>query len=393
MPEETQSAPQSDLRKVFQEELTPLRNSVTALEERNAELSAQMNQLESELRATPSLQVTEREPELSKEERVLGRAFFNRDLTELKALGGGVARGGETVNRAFSQSLIATNGTLNAEQSEMFMTLTMDQAEFLRLLAYEPMNAPTKEIPKMDVQPRQMRKKTGGQKGADSDVTIPPPLLLTSVESAISTQIYFEALEDNIMRGRASRYIVDLFSVAFSNDLTDLAINGDEGSADPFVSINNGYLALMSADATVHDVAGSTFAGDVKGTLFPALRDALPHKYRRMRPALIVSQKIKDAYLDQLESRVSDLGDMVLRNGWRVPTWQGFPVIGVDYLPDDAAMFTPLQNLVFGVQRDITFGVDVYNVARYAEYGWSVRCDFGIKNGETAALCVDFAFS
>lgn len=410
-------APTPDLRSIFREELAPLERKV---EERTSTLERTLNEridtLEKDVRAVPQLKVQERQPFGSPEDRVLARAFFNRELDELRALGGGApTEGGQMVQRAFSQALIATNGTLNAEQAEMFLTLTLAQSGFLQLLNFEPMNGPTKEVHKMDIASRIMRKKTGGQKPANADVAIGTPLVLTSVETGISTQIYFEALEDNIMRGRATNYILDLFRIAFANDLADLAVNGDtslaaaitdttpaDGFDDTngdsqndrdFRRVNDGYIALLSADATVHDVSGSGMAGDVRGALFPAMRDALPQRYRRLGPAFVVSHQIRDAYLDQLEARVSDLGDMVLKNGWRVPTWQGHPIIGVDHMPSDSAIFTPLSNLVFGVQRAITFGVDVYNAPRYADYAWTVRSDFGVKHGDTAALCVNFALS
>lgn len=399
---------ETDIRSIFREELNPVREQTRKLEEstqslssateglntRIVEVGTRIDELETEMRAMPSMKIQERAPKTSAEDAVLARAFFNRELEEIRALGGGTpSRGGQTVQRAFSQGLIAQNGTLNAEQADMFLTLTIDQSGFLQLLSFEPMNGPTKEVHKMDVASRIMRKKTGGQKPADADVSLDDPLILTSVEAGISTQIFFEALEDNIMRGRATNYILDLFRVAFARDLADLAVNGDEASADGFVQINDGYLKILRTDATVHDVAGATMTGDVKGKLFPAMRDALPQKYRRLMPAFVVSHKIKDTYLDQLETRVSDLGDMVLANGWSVPTWQGYPVIGVDFMPDGAGMLTPLSNLVFGVQRDITFGVDIYNAPRYADYAWTIRADFGVKHGDTAVLVEDFAFS
>ena len=412
--------PNAALRGMFKEELGPVLEQVStlkrSLDEQKGETQTRIDELETQLRAVPQMKIEERAPKTSPEDAVLARAFFRKDLEEIRALGGGEpSAGGQAVQRAFSQGLIATNGTLNAEQAEMFLTLTLEQSGFLQLLNFEPMAGPTKEVHKMDVASRLMRKKTGGNKPANADVGIGTPLILESVECGISTQIYFEALEDNIMRGRATNFIQQLFGVAFANDLADLAINGDDelpaaitdttpadgfddsngdSQADrDFRRVNSGYLALLGDDASVADVSGAAMAGDVKGALFPRLRDAMPQKFRRLGPALIVSHKIKDTYLDQLENRVSELGDMVLTNGWRVPTWQGFPVVGVDHMPDGAAIFTPFSNLVFGVQRNLTYGVDVYNAPRYADYAWTVRVDFGVKHGATTSLCTDFAFA
>ena len=410
--------PHVEMRTIFREETQPLRTEVgdvkRSLEEKTGTLQTRLDQLETELRAVPSLQVREREAPGTLQDKILGRAFFNRELDEIRTMGKGqVTPGGDIVQRAFSQGLIAGSGTLNAEQSDMFLSLTQDQAGFLQLLQFETMNGPTKEVGKLSVASRIMRPKTGGQRGNNADAALGTPLILTSKEGAISTQIYFETLEDNIMRGRATNYLQEEFALVFANDLADLAVNGDESlpatitdtnsdglddangdsQADRvFRRQNDGFLRLFRADNTVHDVSGAGMAGDVKGRLFPALRDALPQKFRRLKPALLVSHKIKDTYLDQLENRVSELGDMVLKNGWEVPTWQGYPVVGVDHYPDGAATFTPFSNLVYGVQRGITFGVDIYNVERVAVYGWSVRVDYGVKHGATTTHCEDFAF-
>ena len=391
-----------EIRTAFNEAAEPLRRGMQQVEETNtnlqtrlAEVGQQLDKLETEVRAAPQMRVSEREPDMSAEDKLLARAFFNKDLGEIRTLGAGVAReGGPAVQRAFSQALIAANGTLNADQADAFITKTLAQSEFLQLLNFEPMNGPTKEVPKLDIASRIIRKKTGGARPANADVGIGNPLVLTSVEYGFSTEIYFEALEDNIMRGRATNYILDLFGLVLANDMADLSINGTGDPADGgFLEVDRGYLSLMGADASVHDVVGANMAGDVRGALFPAMRDALPQRYRRLMPVFGVSHKIRDVYLDQLENRPTDLGDVVLVNGWKVPTWQGFPIIGIDHMPDPAAVFTPLANLVFGIQRNITFGVDVLNVERLARYGWTVRTDFGVKEGDTASLCTDFAFA
>ena len=417
----TQTPPAQDMRAVFAEELTrkldPLAETTRNLETRLSEVGSQLDTLETEVRAAPQMKVSERGAFGSKEDQVLGRSFFREDgnLEKIRQMGGGVpSAGGDIVQRAFSLGLIAGSGTLNAEQSDTFLSLTLDQAQFLQLLDYQPMNAPTKQVSKLSVASRVMRPKTGGVSGPEVDAILGTPLTLTSEEGAVSTRIFFETLEDNIMQGRATNYIQGEFATVFRNDLADLAITGDESLAAAITDTspadgfddsngdsagdrafrrqNDGYIRLLQADNTVNDVSGAAMAGDVKGALFPALRNALPQRFRRLMPALLVSHAIRDTYLDQIDNRPTNLGDMVLANGWTVPTWQGFPIIGVDYLPDGAGIFTPLSNLVFGVQRGITFGVDINNVDRYARYGWTVRYDYGVKFGATAVLVTDFAF-
>ena len=385
--------PPPDVRSIFREELKPLQDTTRSLQETNtdlqtrlAEVGQQLDKLETEVRAAPQMRASEREPEWSPEDKVLARVFFNND-GEKK-----IRAGDFGVQRAFDQQLIATNGTLNAEQADTFLSYVLDQAQFLKLLNYEPMNSPKKEVDKLDIASRIIRKKVSRQKPADVDAALLEPLELSSTEYGFSTQIALEALEDNIMRGRATNFILEKFTTALGNDMADLAVNGTGVAADGgFLEIDKGYLQLMREDAGVADVVAASFAGDAKGALFPAMRDAMPVKYRRLTPVFLVSVKIYDAYLDQLSERQTDLGDVVLKNGWEVPTWQHRPVIPADFMPDGAAVLTPLSNLVFGVQRDVTFGVDTYNVPRYADYGWTVRTDFGLKHGPAAVLVQDFA--
>jgi hypothetical protein len=88
---------------------------------------------------------------------------------------------------------------------------------------------------------------------------------------------------------------------AVSNDLADLALNGDTtatGADALFLSIGDGFIkqAKTSTEAHVVDITGTT---NYKEDVFPAMLSSMPNKFKRDKANLRIycSTNVADSYI------------------------------------------------------------------------------------------------
>lgn len=224
-------------------------------------------------------------------------------------------------------------------------------------------------------------------------------VVLTSSKLVVPWTITEEFLEDNPEQGRAEQLIADMMSTQAANDLEDLATNGDEGSVDPLLQANDGFLEL-GASGNVKDFNAAAFTTNV----FEQMMRELPSKYRnrdRSKLRFFVPFDMEMDYLNTLAARMGDAADKFLSSGAASRlNYGGVPIVGLAYLPTDGntnggsnemkCFLSNPDNLVWGVQRDMklrksTEGKQALDKdERY--YALHMRCDFLIQNTEAFVL-------
>jgi hypothetical protein len=175
---------------------------------------------------------------------------------------------------------LAGHGLLSDEQSSEFLRRVYDATAFSGAQRNETRRSAEGTINKMGIGGRILRKKN---EGVDDGTLVKAEF--GEVEYAVKryradSEINEEVFEDNIEgEGFEDRWIGEVTG-QIGRDLEDLHFNGDETSADPFVKLNQGWLAQMAASASAHRVNAATIdSGAVtKNTFFGGL-DAMPHKY------------------------------------------------------------------------------------------------------------------
>jgi len=185
-------------------------------------------------------------------------------------------------------------------------------------------------------------------------------------------------------------------------DAADLAANGDESIADAepdsgFIGINNGFLAIAGgADSASDRLGGNTMptydhaGGGVNTTLFNEAALTIEQKYLRTDPVFITSRRNVQRYYNSLTDRNDGLGVAVLQGDQDVSPF-GYDIVGLTSFPDDQAMFTNPNNLVWGLRRDVEIDVleesdDIQERDLFAKYHLRARHDYQIEDLQAGVL-------
>lgn len=261
---------------------------------------------------------------------------------------------------------LATAGRLNPEQTDQFIRTLIDTPTILQNVRTVAMNAPTMNVNKIGFGSRILsaanqtesgggfpdRYPTSGVKPALSKIQ------LNTSEVIAEVNIPYEVIEDNVERGNITgglqdaagglhQTIVDLIAERSALDLEELAINGLVGSPDPYLALQNGFLALAQANVVN---AGQVISKDV----LKAGLKTMPTRYLRNRAALMqfISVQNETELRDQYASRQTPGGDADLRGN--LPLYiHGTKIAGVPLMPQSNGLFTDPLNLIFGIQRNI----------------------------------------
>lgn len=302
--------------------------------------------------------------------------------------------------------LTANGGILEDEQANRFVRKLIKQPTIIRDVRTVEMNAPQRQINKIQFGSRIMRPATQGAIGtralsaADRSSVTTEQVLLTTFESMAEVDLPYEVLEDNIERigtlgqdsdggagtplaGGLRDTIVDLIAERAALDLEELALNGDTASADPYLAQNDGYLVEIETNGNIADIGGNKIAKET----FKVGMQVLPDQYLRNKAQMrhYVSQDQDTEYRDSLASRATGVGDSFVQ-GQQNPTPFAVPVSAVQTMPQDKGLFTNPLNLLMGIQRQVTLEFDKDIRERVYIIVLHVRLDFQVEEAEAAVV-------
>lgn len=255
-------------------------------------------------------------------------------------------------------STLSAGGLLNPEQTDQFIRILIDQPTILATCRTVAMTSPTMKLNKLGFGSRILAAAT---ENTALGTTVAPDIgqvVLTTSEAIAEVHISYDVLEDSIERGNVNvplqtgpgglhQTIVDLIAERAALDLEELAINGNTSSGDTYLALQNGYLALSTANVAN---IGNVFDKNAAKT---ALK-TMPTRYLRNRGALrhFVSVDNETEIRDQFASRQTPSGDSNIVASAPITIF-GSPVVPVALMPGANGLFTDPMNLIFGVQRNI----------------------------------------
>lgn len=167
----------------------------------------------------------------------------------------------------------------------------------------------------------------------------------------------------NIEGEKAKAKVINAMTKQFGQDLDDLNINGDEGSADAFLKLDDGLLDKCSTNASgdIHrvDCSGIT-SGLPSDDIFSALVAAMPNKYLSDPDLVWLASPVNVMrYIDWLADRGTPVGDAALQGKAISPRGipffqgQGSDRLGMPYMPNTRIILTSKKNLTRVIEWDI----------------------------------------
>lgn len=270
--------------------------------------------------------------------------------------------------------LETNGGKLDPEQEMRFLNLIKKEPTILSQARWINMSAPQRKINRMGFDSRIMKAAPQGTApfaaddgsndrwlaAADRSKVTTSQITLTTKEVMAEIHIPYEVLEDNIEGGGFEDHIMSEMARQVARDLEDLLINGDTGSGDAFLATFDGLL--VQATSNVYDSQGDFGSGETVSLIPDTVEGNLltmPEQYLRNMNDLrmYVGTPSTIRYRGNVAKRATGYGDSSLTTENNLVAY-GLQIDAAPYMPAANGIFTFPNNIIFGVQRDISIETD-----------------------------------
>ncbi len=304
--------------------------------------------------------------------------------------------------------LVTNGGILNPEQANAFVRKLIEAPSIINVARTVEMNAPQRNINKIQFASRIMRAGISGTALSSADRSQPTTeqVQLNTNEVIAEVRLPYDVIEDNIERGNIGQNfdgtggqgtpaggglvstILTLIAERAALDLEELAIKGDTTSTDDYLALTDGYLQAVNAGGNTVDLNGATISKDMfkKGLL------TMPDQYKRQLSGMwhMIAKNNEIEYRDTLADRATGLGDAMHQSRNAVFGF-GVPILGVDLMPIDQGLLANPLNFLFGIQRNVMLEFDKDISARVWKVVLTARVDFQVEEDEAAVQYLNIA--
>jgi HK97 family phage major capsid protein len=242
-------------------------------------------------------------------------------------------------------------GQLRPQAAERLITL-IASAGFMKNVTTRRMRKMSADVSVLGIAARSLVRVPEGQTPTDDQRlgATQSGCMLTALPVQLFPQMALSALRDNADNPNLVAEVEAALANRMEAELEDLAFNGvaDDNSAG-FTTLNKGWVQIASeSDTTVKVDIDPSDAGGWRAAL-KAIFDACPDVYRP-QAAFVMNEGDADAYAYELGQHVTGsalVADSPLRR------FLGRPILTSPYCPAGKLLFTPPQNLIFGISTDI----------------------------------------
>lgn len=303
-----------------------------------------------------------------------------------------------------------SNSILSRQQADAFIDLVVDESQLLKDIRIARIDHPSGEINKLDI-----GDVVSEDVNATGTSTFKPSATkvnydTTKVRSAFDLTSDF--LEDNLEGESVRDKILNMFSKRIAIDLEILSLEGDDSITqnastsrkNRLLAANDGFEQILQDNVAAGqqiDAEGASASID----LYYTMKNAIPTRYRVAKPSYrwILNSRTWDKWnydLTQLGSEAATTATAEYREKMGGGKPLGIPMKEVPLMPDDLSYtagsvdytdgssiwLSPLMNLIYFIQRDITIEWD--RVPR--EDKWEVtvhtRVDFQVENSDMVVI-------
>ena len=245
------------------------------------------------------------------------------------------------------------NIVLPADASRAFINDMVSRANTLPKLGRHDAKSPVGQIDALNIAPRKLKLHQGLATETDySDIVDHRAVEFIIRNLYLDTwlerdDIYYTALSRNQDVDQA---VASMLQQRFAADVQDLAFNGDEASANNFLKMNDGFLKLAKAAA----VGERNIEGGITMAKLAELVGSIPADQIAVGDyKFILGRKAYLKLQSEVANRETAAGDAALING-TLTAAHGFGFEVVDHITTDEVIFTPLENLVAVMGRQVT---------------------------------------
>lgn len=290
-------------------------------------------------------------------------------------------------------------GTLPREMFDEFFREVQDESVVLDRVRTVPVGRSKTRIPKIGVGERLRQGQDENTEASDdnSDDVNTDYVDIDCEKGNINWSLTRETVEENPEREQLADTILSLMAQQWGVDTEDLGFNGDESNSG-FVAQNDGWFQIAEDESSPvyhHDDAGDGTGANqpIDNSLFHGTIQTVESKYLRANPVFMINTKQMQEYMNNLVDREDGLGAQVLLGESDVNPF-GYDIIGTPVVPEEQALFTPAQNLIYALRHDdlrievLQQSDEVFDNDLFAKYKIVGKDDFAIQD-ENAVVRVE----
>ena len=277
-------------------------------------------------------------------------------------------------------------GTLPRDLFDEFFEEVQNETAVLDRIRTIDLPREKMKIPKIGVGERLMVEQGERSSVTEDDSVATDGIEMDAVKTVIQWSLPREAVEDVV--DDVPDIVLGQMEQQFAVDAEDLAANGDE-AATGFEAINDGWFTIASARGSpvyYHDDLGdgTGTAQPVDTSMFDGAIRTLDSKYLRTEPVFMVNVKHVQQYFGELESRNDGIGVAVLQGDTDVNPF-GYDIVASPVFPENEALFTAPENLIWGLHRDVELDVledsdEIFDNDLLAKYALRARHDYQVED-------------
>jgi len=301
----------------------------------------------------------------------------------------------ESMQKAIDTSSNLSGGVLPRDLFDEFFEEVQNETVVLDRIRTVDMPREKMTIPKIGVGERLMRESGERSGAAEDDSTKTSGVDMDAVKTEVPWSLPQEAVEDVV--DDVPDIVLGKMETQFAVDAEDLGANGDEADAGAFIGINDGWFQIATARGSpvyYHDDVGDGTGANqpVNTSMFDGAIRTLDSKYLRTDPVFLVNTKHVQQYFGELESRNDGIGVAVLQGETDINPF-GYDIVGSPVFPENEALFTAPENLIWGLHRDVELDVleesdEIHDKDLFAKYKLRARHDYQIED-ENAVVRIE----
>ena len=319
----------------------------------------------------------------------------------------------ELISKSAIDATSLPNSVLNREQANRFIDLVVNESVLLQNIRVVRTNRNKGEINKLDLGNIVTE---GASTTSKATTSVPTESVVTydceKYRSAFDLKTDF--MEDNIERAGVRNTLLNMFSKRIAIDTELASIEGDNSlttgdastAQNNLLGVNDGFNQILLDRVPAAQQIDANGAAPSK-VLYYALKRAIPSRYRAAKPnyTFVVPSGPYDKWRLDWSDRETAGGDTALSTaGVPGPGPWGINMLEVPLMPEDLTYgtagtdgsivyLTPLDNLIYFVQRDITIEFDRQPRADVWEVTIHFRVDFEVENSDLVVIAKNVAMS
>lgn len=283
-------------------------------------------------------------------------------------------------------------GVLKPQQASRVIDLIVSGSEILKQVTVERSSRLEREVDVFDLAQEVLVRVPEGSDLSNFVGITNNGCTLHMLPAQLFGRILFSTLRDNKDDPQFENKTLQRWAKRYSENITRLAFVGasDSYTNSAFSELNKGWIQLFKDSQSTHIVDLSSYQTDgVTDWIdyLTAIVAALPDKYKSTRTCkVLMNTTDHEAYVTQVGNLTGAHAVLISGN---VTNILGYEILSLSDIPSGTVLFTPLANLIYGINTSIERYREVKGSKRCIDYTFDMNFDFQVAIPDAAVLGYD----